>query len=184
MSILASWFLSGRLRGCAFLSLSLSFPAFWGCGPTLLPHLKPCTGLPLPRQSCCLTVACIALDTFQLLWGTDSFLLQGPLCSQGYTHGLEYSLSPLYFTSNSFLSFGAIVLLFTPWSNVPLRNPHHPAFYHRPPHIVVTFSLRHSPSWILSAMMSGRQSSHCSLSVHSSFFLIQLLDFFSLLIGG
>ena len=52
----------------------------------------------------------------------------------------------------------------------PLRNPHHPVFCHRPPHIVVTFSLRHSPSWILSAMMSGSQSSHCSLSAHSSFF--------------
>lgn len=103
-TILASWFLSGGLQGCAFLSLSLSFPASWGCGPTPLPHLKPCTGLLLPCQSCCLSVACIALDTFRLLWGTGSFLLQGHLCSQCYNSRSGIFSASLSSTSNSFLS--------------------------------------------------------------------------------
>lgn len=99
--------------------LHLPFPLF---ELSSLPRLRsypvapsgPCTGLPFSFQSCRLSVACIALDTFQLLWGTGSFSLQAHLCSLCYTHGLEYSLSPCLSLPTPSKALGPLLLLFTP----------------------------------------------------------------------
>lgn len=117
-----------RLQGCTFLSLSLSFPPAWGCGPTPLPHLDPALG--------CHSLFNLAASVWHAqLWTPFScfgglvlsrsrlisvpcaiFMVWNILCLPVFYFQLLLKLwCHCYF-------FFSPLLIFNSWSNVPLRK--------------------------------------------------------------